>query len=270
MKRPSVRTAWVLLAAAVVASASTRAGADIFVTRRADGTIHLSNVPSQRSPASAVVIRSREASASRRSASPVIAYDGSNTPVAQVTALGDAQVRSLYLATARDSGRYARYDAHIREAAQLYQLPEAFIRAVIKQESDFNPYSVSSSGASGLMQLMPQTAQSMSVRDVFEPRQNILGGTRFLRVLANMFNGDLVLTIAAYNAGPNAVIRHAGVPPYEQTQHYVRQVLRYYYLFRAGQMPGQSQPDPAAATGAAPPAGGAAAASTPANAATVR
>ncbi|MBL8678320.1 MAG: lytic transglycosylase domain-containing protein [Myxococcales bacterium] len=246
MKSGFVRSVVVFVAACAVATAPVRAGADIFVTRRADGTIHLSNVPSQRSTSSTVVIRSRDAQPSRRSASPVIAYDGSNTPVAQVTALGDAQVRSLYLATARDAARYARYDAHIREAAQLYQLPEAFIRAVIKQESDFNPYSVSSAGASGLMQLMPQTAQSMSVRDVFDPRQNILGGTRFLRVLANMFNGDLVLTVAAYNAGPNAVIRHSGVPPYEQTQHYVRQVLRYYYLYRAGQMPGQTPAEPTA------------------------
>jgi soluble lytic murein transglycosylase-like protein len=202
-----------------------------------------------------VVIRSREGGARSAGPSPVIAYDGSATPVATVTSLETAQVRSLYLSTARDAGRYTRFDAHIREASQLYQLPEAFIRAVIKQESDFNPYSVSSAGASGLMQLMPQTAQSMSVRDVFEPRQNILGGVRFLRVLANMFNGDLVLTVAAYNAGPNAVIRHAGIPPYEQTQNYVRQVLRYYYLYRAGQMPGQvaSQPSNAEASQAQSP-----------------
>lgn len=236
----SPNTAALLVTTMALVVAGSVARADIFMTRRADGSIHLSNVPSQRTSGSSVVIRSREASPSRSTASPVVTFDGSNTPVAQVTAMGDAQVRSLYLATARDSGRYARFDEHIREAAQLYQLPEAFIRAVIKQESDFNPYSVSSSGASGLMQLMPQTAQSMSVRDVFDPRQNILGGTRFLRVLANMFNGDLVLTVAAYNAGPNAVIRHAGVPPYEQTQNYVRQVLRYYYLYRAGQMPGQT------------------------------
>lgn len=243
MNRPSLRlTSALLFSSMLVADVGRVARADIFMTRRADGSIHLSNVPSQRSGSSTVVIRARESTPSRRAPSPVVSFDGSNTPVAAVTALGDAQVRSLYLATARDAGRYGRFDEHIREAAQLYQLPEAFIRAVIKQESDFNPYSVSSSGASGLMQLMPQTAQSMSVRDVFDPRQNILGGTRFLRVLANMFNGDLVLTVAAYNAGPNAVIRHAGVPPYEQTQNYVRQVLRYYYLYRGGQMPGQSAP----------------------------
>jgi soluble lytic murein transglycosylase-like protein len=242
MRSKLTRTMLATTAALSVAGALMGvARADIFMTRRPDGTIHFTNVPAQRGRGSTVVVRSRDAAPSRASGpSPVVAYDGSSTPVARVTSLENAQVRSLYLATARDPERYRRFDEHIREAAQLYQLPEAFIRAVIKQESDFNPYSVSSAGAAGLMQLMPQTAQSMSVRDVFDPRQSILGGVRFLRVLANMFNGDLVLTVAAYNAGPNAVIRHAGIPPYEQTQNYVRQVLRYYYLYRGGQMPGQT------------------------------
>jgi soluble lytic murein transglycosylase-like protein len=83
------------------------------------------------------------------------------------------------------------------------------------------------------MQLMPRTAASMGVRDPFDPRQNILGGARYLRILANTFNGDLVLTIAAYNAGEGAVVRHRGIPPYTETQRYVRNVLRYYYAFRS-------------------------------------
>lgn len=130
--------------------------------------------------------------------------------------------------------RYTDYDAHIREAAQLYQLPEAFIRAVIKIESDYSPRVVSHAGAMGLMQLMPRTAASMGVRDPFDPRQNILGGSRYLRILANMFNGDLVLTIAAYNAGEGAVMRYNGVPPYEETQRYVRRVLDRYYHYQRG------------------------------------
>ena len=163
-----------------------------------------------------------------------------------------AETRALYQQTAQDPTRYTRFDAHIREAAQLYQLPEALIRAVIKQESDFNPYSVSTSNAMGLMQLLPSTAASMNVTDPFEPRQSILGGVRFLRLLANTFNGDLVLTVAAYNAGAGAVIRYGAVPPYEETQHYVRQVLRYYYEFRA-RAPATATapaaaPSPAAAT----------------------
>jgi len=135
----------------------------------------------------------------------------------------------------RDSSpdRYGRYDRHIREASRLYQLPEPFIRAVMKVESDFSPNVVSHAGAMGLMQLMPRTAAAMGVRDPFDPRQNILGGTRYLRILANMFNGDLVLTVAAYNAGEAAIMRYRGVPPYEETRRYVQRVLRHYYAFRA-------------------------------------
>ncbi len=134
-----------------------------------------------------------------------------------------------------DPSRYSRYNALITEAAQLYQLPTAFVRAIIRVESDYNPNVVSRTGAMGLMQLMPGTATSMGVRNPFDPRENILGGTRYLRVLANMFNGDLVLTIAAYNAGEGAVMRHRGVPPYEETRRYVQRVLRHYYTYRAEQ-----------------------------------
>lgn len=133
-----------------------------------------------------------------------------------------------------DPERLSRYDAHIREAATLYQLPAAFVRAVVQVESNFYPDVVSHAGAIGLMQLMPRTATSMGVSDPFDPRQNIFGGTRFLRVLANDFNGDLVLTIAAYNAGKGAVLKYGGLPPYAETRGYVKKVLGYYYAFRAG------------------------------------
>lgn len=129
---------------------------------------------------------------------------------------------------ARDPKREHRYDAYIREAATLYQLPEPFLRAVMRVESGFQPYAVSPDGAMGLMQLMPATAKSMGVIDAFEPRQNTLGGARFLRVLANRFKGDLVLTIAAYNAGQGAVERHGGVPPYRETRRYVKRILGQY------------------------------------------
>jgi hypothetical protein len=130
------------------------------------------------------------------------------------------------------AARVRLYDGFIHEAAALYQLPAAFIRAVVKVESDFNPHVVSRTGAMGLMQLMPRTAQAMGVRDPFDPRQNIFGGSRYLRVLANLFNGDLVLTIAGYNAGEGAVMRYRGVPPYDETRRYVRRVLQHYYAFR--------------------------------------
>ena len=133
-----------------------------------------------------------------------------------------------------DPDRFSRYDAHIREAAALYQLPEPFIRAVMRVESNFYPEVVSVDGAMGLMQLMPATAASMGVTDAFDPRQNVLGGTRFLRLLANRFNGDLILTVAAYNAGEGAVNKYGGVPPYAETRRYVRRVLHHYYSFKSG------------------------------------
>ena len=130
------------------------------------------------------------------------------------------------------SDRFTRYDEWIRQAAILYQIPEELIRAVIMCESNYDPRAVSPTGAQGLMQLMPETATRMTVRDAFDPRENIFGGTRYLRVLANMFNGDISLTIAGYNAGESAVVRFAGIPPYDETQGYVTRVLGYYRRYR--------------------------------------
>jgi soluble lytic murein transglycosylase-like protein len=131
------------------------------------------------------------------------------------------------------SERYSRYDDVIREAAGYYQLPEAFVRAIIKVESDFNPAALSSAGAQGLMQLMPDTGARMLVTDPWDPRENIFGGCRYLRVLANTFNGDLDLTIAAYNAGEGAVIRSGGIPDISETQNYVIMVKGWYRAYRA-------------------------------------
>jgi soluble lytic murein transglycosylase-like protein len=126
----------------------------------------------------------------------------------------------------------ARYDDPIREAATLYHLPEGLIRAVIHAESNFDPRVVSPANAKGLMQLLPSVAERMMVTDIMDPRQNILGGSRYLRVLANTFNGNLQLTVAAYNAGAGAVARYSGIPPYAETQAYVAKVLEYYQKYR--------------------------------------
>ncbi|HLK41616.1 MAG TPA: transglycosylase SLT domain-containing protein [Polyangiaceae bacterium] len=132
-----------------------------------------------------------------------------------------------------DIARYTRYDPWIHAAATLYQIPEQLVRAIIRCESDYDPRAVSVSGARGLMQLMPDTASVMQVRDIEDPRENIYGGVRLLRVLANEFNGDLELTVAAYNAGDGAVIRFGGIPPYTQTRDYVANVTRYYRRYRS-------------------------------------
>lgn len=126
------------------------------------------------------------------------------------------------------------YDEILREAAARYKIPVALARAVLAAESNFDPQAVSRAGAMGLMQLMPQTAAEMYVSDVFDPRENIFGGVRYLRVLTNLFDGDLVKVIAAYNAGPEAVRRAGGIPNYAETQAYVVRVLKFYreYLER--------------------------------------
>ncbi len=128
--------------------------------------------------------------------------------------------------------RFSRYDEHIYEAADLYQIPVSLIRAVIKVESDYDPRVVSSKGARGLMQLMPAAAEDMRVDNVHDPRENILGGVRYLRILANKFDGDLVLTIAAYHSGGGKVSRYRDVPPYPRVRKYVRMVLDRYYQYR--------------------------------------
>jgi soluble lytic murein transglycosylase-like protein len=132
-----------------------------------------------------------------------------------------------------DPARYSRYDEWIHEAATLYQIPEQLVRAIIRCESDYDPRAVSVSGARGLMQLMPETGERMQVKDIDDPRENIYGGTRLLRILANEFNGDLELTVAAYNAGDGAVIRFGGIPPFTETRDYVVNVTKYYRRYRS-------------------------------------
>jgi soluble lytic murein transglycosylase-like protein len=206
-----VTAAFACIALGLVAAPGT-ASADILRCTAPDGSVHYTNVrpPGPAGRRCQVLVRESRQGPARPNAT-----------------------RDRVPARDRSPDRYDRYDAYIREASRLYQLPDSFIRAVMRVESDFNFDVVSSAGAMGLMQLMPRTAMAMGVREPFDPRQNIFGGVRYLRVLANKFNGDLVLTIAAYNAGEGAVIRHRGVPPYEETRRYVQRVLTYYYAFRS-------------------------------------
>jgi soluble lytic murein transglycosylase-like protein len=120
------------------------------------------------------------------------------------------------------------YDDLIVEAARYYSLPPALLKAMTAVESSFEPAAVSPAGAQGLLQLMPVTARAMQVADPFDARQNIYGGARYLRILANRFKGDVRLTVAGYNAGPDAVERAKGVPDFSETQTYVKRVLALY------------------------------------------
>jgi hypothetical protein len=147
----------------------------------------------------------------------------------------------------RSSGRFIRYDEHIRDQQAFYGIPQALLRAVIKVESDFDPLVVSSAGCMGLMQLMPETARRMGVTDIWDPRQNIMGGSRYLQTLARRFcrtparqgapgfmcsPEELVRIIAGYHAGPGAVEKYGGMPPYETTRAYVTSVLQRYEEYR--------------------------------------
>ncbi|HEX9190289.1 MAG TPA: transglycosylase SLT domain-containing protein [Vicinamibacteria bacterium] len=140
---------------------------------------------------------------------------------------------------ARASSR--AYDAHVDEATRLFQVSPDLVKAVIAAESEFDQYAVSSKGARGLMQLMPPTARRLGVRDSFDARQNILGGTQYLRELLDQFQGDVSLALAAYNSGPNAVLRYGGIPPYKETRGYVAKIQSYLGGFTAVAAPASSQ-----------------------------
>ena len=122
----------------------------------------------------------------------------------------------------------APYGELIQNAAQKYGVDADLVFSVITAESNFNPHAVSRRGARGLMQLLPSTATRLGVRDIFDPAQNIDAGTRYLHELLAIYRGDLVLTVAAYNAGPGALQKYGRVPPYRETQSYIRAIRKTY------------------------------------------
>ncbi len=185
------RTMPVLWVAATMLLTALPAGADVYQYVDANGTISLTNVPND--PRYRRVV-----SALPRSRTVISA--GELEPV-------------------------------IARHSRAHRLHPALIRAVIKTESDFDPLAVSRAGAIGLMQLMPQTAVRLDVRDSYNPDENIGGGTKYLRQLLDRFDGNLPLALAAYNAGEHAVERYQGLPPIAETRQYVKKVLRYYRTF---------------------------------------
>jgi soluble lytic murein transglycosylase-like protein len=126
----------------------------------------------------------------------------------------------------------ASYDSLIQTASGRHSVDAALIRAVIKTESDFNASARSHKGAMGLMQLMPDTARLHNVVDAYDPSENVDGGVRHLKMLLDRYQGDLTLSLAAYNAGSGAVEKHRGIPPFVETREYARRVLRFYDQYR--------------------------------------
>jgi soluble lytic murein transglycosylase-like protein len=156
--------------------------------------------------------------------------EGSRTGAASV---GAARVAELFMPA---QSAILRFSSLIENASKTYGVDSALVHAVITAESGYNPAALSKAGARGLMQLMPDTAARYGVRNIHDPAENINGGVRYLRDLITMFNGNLELAVAAYNAGENAVIRHGNrIPPYAETVHYVPKVLGFYRKFQSRQ-----------------------------------
>lgn len=196
------------LFALAMAALSRPALADIYSFKDENGVVHFSNMPDDKRYK---LIR-REAG----SAAPA--------PVA-------APVANVYM-PAEESIR--RFSPIVDTASRLHGVDAALIHAVISAESGYNPSALSKAGAMGLMQLMPQTAKRYGVTNIMDPVQNITGGVRYLRDLLSMFNGNLELAIAAYNAGENAVIKYGNkIPPYAETVQYVPKVLGFYRKFQS-------------------------------------
>jgi soluble lytic murein transglycosylase-like protein len=199
-----------------IAAPQARAG-EIYSYVDEDGVVHFSNVPAD----------ARYKRRHARSGGGGVYRKDARTDAALTS---PAQARAIARTASLD-----RFREHVKSAAKKYALPEELLLAVMAVESHFDPSALSEKGAVGLMQLMPGTARDMYVMDAWAPEQNIEGGARYLRILANQYEGDLIRTLAAYNAGPEAVRRAGGaVPAIPETQEYVRKVVALYQAFRAG------------------------------------
>jgi soluble lytic murein transglycosylase-like protein len=139
------------------------------------------------------------------------------------------EMHSLSVPYVKDSNCF---DLLISEYSQKYRVDFALIKAMIQAESGFNPNAISKKGAKGLMQLMPETASRMNVSNIFNPKENIEGGVRYFKYLLSLFNNDIRLSLAAYNAGENLVSDLRSIPPYRETIDYVRKVLNYYQAYQ--------------------------------------
>ena len=186
---------WICTFFYIMIAAATPLYADIFVYADKDGVLHFTNVPTS-SQSSNYKIYIKETPAK-----PLESYNEN------------------------------LYDHVISEASQTHGVPFSLLKALIKTESDFNPTAISSAGARGLMQLMPENIKTLKIKNPFDPRENVMGGTRYLKQLIDHFNGKLPLALAAYNAGPGVVEKYQRIPPFQETENFVKQVMEYYSMF---------------------------------------
>lgn len=193
----------------VILSLASVCSGDIYKYVDPEGVIHLTNVPTEHNVPYVLVLKEK------RVLIPTKEEIAGNNPLTKEEISG--------------------YDDLIVKTSDKYRVDAALVKAIIKAESNFNHRAVSPVGARGLMQLMPATAASLQVEDSFHPEKNIEGGVKYLRYLMNLFNGNLPLVLAAYNSGENTVIRYKNrIPPYQETQTYVRRVLSYFSRYASG------------------------------------
>jgi soluble lytic murein transglycosylase-like protein len=193
-----VRYAALMAIFIILAMVHSPALADIFLYIDKEGVMHFSNAPTH-------------------SRYRVYMKEGSRSP--------EPVVKSTKVDT-------DKYDHLIAESCRLHGVDFALVKAVIRAESSFDPYAISSKGAEGLMQLMPETSKRLDVANPFDPQENIKGGVKYLKYLLGRFNHDLRLSLAAYNAGETTVAEVNGIPNYRETKNYVAEVLRYYQEYR--------------------------------------
>ena len=197
-----------MLTGTLIAGMAVNAHADIFQYVDDNGVVHYTNVPtsSKRKPAKVYPEQKKQSPLTAAVARPA----------------GDGQ---------RNDSREAvpaSYLNIINSACSRFGVDPSLVHAIVKVESDFNPFAISRKGAMGLMQLMPQTATTMNVRNTFSPDENIEGGVKYLRYLLDRYEGNISLSLAAYNAGETAVKKWGTIPPYKETQDYVRKILQIY------------------------------------------